>query len=367
MLGLAVVAPGLLGGDQAGVQHASTPRERLALDALAQAFMARYAVPGLSVAIGRGGQVHYVKAFGEADAEARETLTPDHRFRIAGISTSITAVAIFTLIEQGRLRLDDPVFGAGAVLGREFPPPYPRYKADVTIEHLLTHTAGGWPTDEPALVYGIPPTQHQALIHWALFNLPLQYPPGTHYEYSSIGYCILGRVIETVTGRSYEDYVRQAVLSRCGVADMQIGFGSAAERLPGEVKYYDQTGDDPYVVNLRAEDSAVGWIATPRDLLRVMMQVDGVRGSPNILRPETVRVMTTGTAANPRYAKGWQVDWSGAWGQTGFMPGMSAIVRRADSGVCWAVCVNTRSGPALDNDLAALMSTMGRLAGAWQV
>ena len=83
-----------------------TPDERKRLARLAAAFMETYEVPGLSVAIAIKGKPAYVEAFGVADRETGEALTPQHRFRIASISKPITSTGIFTLIEAGKLQLD---------------------------------------------------------------------------------------------------------------------------------------------------------------------------------------------------------------------------------------------------------------------
>jgi CubicO group peptidase (beta-lactamase class C family) len=94
-----------------------TPDERKRLAGLATDFMNAYDVPGLSVAIAVKGKPAYVEAFGVADREAGEALTPQHRFRIASISKPITSTGIFTLIETGKLKLDSHVFGPNSILG----------------------------------------------------------------------------------------------------------------------------------------------------------------------------------------------------------------------------------------------------------
>ena len=87
--------------------------ESEAIAEIVRQFMDKYHVPGLSVAIARHGQAVYQQGFGYADQEAALLVTPAQLFRIASVSKPITSVAIFTLIEQGRLKLDDHVFGAG--------------------------------------------------------------------------------------------------------------------------------------------------------------------------------------------------------------------------------------------------------------
>src|SRR5260370_5535688 len=123
-----------------------TPDERKRLARLAAAFMETYEVPGLSVAIAIKGIPAYVEAFGVADRDAGEALTPQHRFRIASISKPITSTGIFTLIEAGKLQLDQRVFGPNSIFGDEYPWSADGSETRVTIEHLLTHTTGGCDT-----------------------------------------------------------------------------------------------------------------------------------------------------------------------------------------------------------------------------
>jgi len=75
--------------------------------------------------------------------------------------------------------------------------------------------------------------------------------PGTSFAYSNFGYCILGRVIEKLTGQTYEKYITENILKRCGISDMRIAGNTLTDRAINEVKYYSQTGGDPYGMNRR--------------------------------------------------------------------------------------------------------------------
>jgi CubicO group peptidase (beta-lactamase class C family) len=124
---------------------APTQAERGGMADLAQAFMQKYDVPALSLAIGRADSLLYEEAFGWADRERREAASQLHLFRIASVSKPITSIAIFSLIEAGRIRLSDRVFGPGAITGIDYGrPPYHPHIDEITLEHLFTHTGGGW-------------------------------------------------------------------------------------------------------------------------------------------------------------------------------------------------------------------------------
>lgn len=337
------------------------------MTAVAEAFRTKYDVPGLSISIARQGRFLYEQGLGVADRERGETLTPDHRFRIASVSKPITATTIFDLIESGRLRLADRVFGKSALLGTRFGrTPYGRGIEDITIEHLLTHTGGGWPNDARDPMFKNPGMNHEELISWTLDTLPLDKAPGKAYAYSNFGYCLLGRVIESVTGRPYADHVRARILDRCGIHRMQIAGNTLADRAPQEVRYYGQGGEHPYTMNVRRMDSHGGWLATATDLATFAMHVDGFTTTPNILSLDTIQRMVRPSAVNPGYAKGWNVNIADNWWHTGSLPGTSTIMVRTSGGFCWAALTNTRRpdsdiGAALDNMVWNMVRAAGLL------
>src|SRR5262249_13645413 len=143
----------------------------------------------------------------------------------------ITAVAILQLIERGQLKLDASVFD---VLDLEEPKNGkfdPRWR-QVTIRHLLQHT-GGWdraksfdPMFHSAAICKAlqveSPAAQQDIIRYML-SVPLDFNPGQRYAYSNFGYCLLGRVIEKLSGKDYEAYVRQQVLLPVEARDTHLG------------------------------------------------------------------------------------------------------------------------------------------------
>ncbi len=333
----------------------------------AEAFRKDHDVPGLAVAFTRDGKLVHEAAFGLADRVAGEALTPAHRFRIASVSKPVTAVAIFTLIEAGRIRLDDRVLGPEGLLGET----YGRIAAgsplrDITVDHLLTHTAGGWPNDgtDPMFRSGMP--DHASLIETTLAYQPTRSAPGTAYAYSNFGYCLLGRVIERVAGKPYAGYVKETLLAPIGVADMEIAGNTPAERQPREVRYYATGRDDAYGANVRRMDSHGGWIASAASLARFAAAADG-RWMPRLLKPETIATMTTSTSLHPSYARGWSVNPRGNAWHAGSLPGTATIMARTASGLTWAALCNTRARETtLARDLDRLMWTMARAVPRWR-
>jgi CubicO group peptidase (beta-lactamase class C family) len=326
-------------------QPTPTEREISTIAEIARQFMDQYLAPGLSVAIARHGQFVYQYGFGYTDNTSGEQITPSHLFRIASVTKPITSVAIFSLIEQNRLRLNDLVFGSRGLLQFDYSDgkSYPELVDRITIYHLLTHTCGGWGNDADDPMFRHSAMNHKELITWTVQNKSLEDAPGSHYAYSNFGYCILGRVIEKLTGQSYIEFVQQAILKKCGIKTMQLAGNTIAERANNEVIYYGQNGSDPYDMNIIRMDSHGGWIATPSDLVKFAMHVDGFKITPNILSSTSIKIMTSASAANSRYACGWNVNKAPNWWHNGSLPGTTAIMVRTASGLCWAALTNTRT------------------------
>lgn len=343
-----LVSPPLARGNDS--EPTPSEAELAAMEEMVRVFMQRYEVPGFSVAIARHGQFVYRKAFGWADRDAGEPTTSSSLFRIGSVSKPITSVAIFTLIEKKRLKLNDFVFGHNGVLGFDYGTRFLDGVQRITIDHLLTHTCGGWSDNGSNFDYGSDPGAYRIEMSQAeLLTLVIQaehlhYEPGTHWAYSNFGYFVLGRVIEKLSGRSYEQYVRQNVLAQCGVTDMRIGGNTLAERMSGEVVYYNGDHVDPYTFNIRRMDSCGGWIGSPSDLVRFAMHVDGFSYTPSILEESSIRTMTEycPISGDEDYAKGWRVR-RGDWWHHGSCPGARAILTRTSSGMCWAALANIRN------------------------
>lgn len=338
-----------------------------AMESTFNAFMREYGVPGASIAIAKEGRLVYARGFGVANEATGEPVTTRHQFRIASVAKPITSVAILTLVDRGRLRLSDRVFGAGGVLGTTFgTTPYGANIDRITVRHLLEHISGGWPNNGQDPMFAQTGLNHAQLISWTLDNRPLDNAPGTNYDYSNFGYCVLGRIIERVTGESYENFVRREVLLRCGVTGMVIAGNTQADRRPNEVVYHGQGGENPYGMRVDRMDSHGGWIATAIDLVRFGVRVDGFATKPDILSGGSITEMRTPTLAGSGYAKGWAVNSAGNWWHNGSLPGAASILVRTSGGFCWAALVNTRSlRPEFNGRLDSVMWDVIGKVGAW--
>lgn len=348
------------------------------------AFLREHDVPGAAVAITRRGKLVYSRGFGHADPAKREPVQPHSLFRIASISKPITGVAVLQLVERGQLKFDDRVFDILKIepyFANEDDKPDPRLK-QITIRHLLHHTAGYdrgrsfdpmfRPVTIATALNVAPPAQPQHTMRY-MAGRPLDFDPGARYAYSNFGYCLLGRVIETKTGQTYEAYVKQHVLKPLGVTTMRLGRTRLEGRAKDEVRYISrrnpkrssvfekdlrQQVPSPYGGwNLEAMDAHGGWIASAVDLVRFASAFDEPSKCP-VLNAASIKTMFAKPdyieqfdndagrdAKHPRhYGCGWMVRDYGdagfnAW-HTGGLDGTSTLLVRRHDGYCWAVLFN---------------------------
>lgn len=297
---------------------------------------------GLSLAISRHGRLVFAKGYGLADNVTKAPMHVSSRLRIASVSKPFTAMEVLRLVEAGRLKLSDKVFGPGSLLGEAYGPAsgYADSRVnDITLEELLRHTAGGWDNDgndgTPDPMFLHTELSQADLIRWVLKNVPLEFAPGTRYQYSNFGYMVLGRIIERMTGKSYETAMRDDIFSPSGATSFALARDTLTQRLPDEVAYHHAGAQTaPYQVPITRMDAHGGWIATPVDLVRVGLRVDGFATVPDLLAPATVAAMTTPTTA-PRPngdpsgdSMGWSVNDIPNWWHDGYLDGTTSILVR---------------------------------------
>ncbi len=191
------------------------------LDAHYEAAAKEHHLPGFIYGVVVDGELVHVHASGTADLEQRIPVTRGTRFRIASMSKSFTALAVLRLRDAGRLQLDDPVAKYVPEFGRTALP-----TADsqpVTLRQLL-HMSGGFPQDDP---WGDRRLADTVAEFEALLGAGLSWstPPATGYEYSNLGYALLGHVVTKVTGEPYQDYITRQILRPLGMNDTVWEFG----------------------------------------------------------------------------------------------------------------------------------------------
>lgn len=336
------------------------------VDAKFYQFMVKHSVPGVSFSVMRNEKVVYTTGYGYAVVENRTKTTPDHLFRLASISKQFTTLCIMVLYERGLLSIDDQVFGENGILKNEF-----RIKGSehlITVRHLLQHSAG-WTRDELDPMFNSVRNGKtlDELLQWVLDNQTLKFTPGTNYSYSNVGFSFLGRIVEVVSGKSYEAFLKEDVLKPMGITDIHVG-GDIDERRPNECVYYSQDGTNGYGNPMQVIAACGGLIASTNQLMSVLAHIDGRDGVPDLLKPETLDLMynseidpsaDSGTNLR-RYGLGWRRlagYYPGAHWHGGNIAGTATIwVGNTTAGMSAAILCNSRSyDKSIDGDMQTMI------------
>lgn len=276
-------------------------------------------LPGYLVALARGGRVAHLTTYGRRDVAAGLPVESDTVWRIYSMTKPVTAVAVLQLVEEGRLSLDDPLerhlpafAGPRVYVGGSGDDVTTRPAAGpVLIRHLLTHTAGltfGFYHTHPVdalyraagLAWSAPPGADLAETTDVYARLPLQFDPGTQWNYS-VASNVLGRVVEVVSGQPLDLFFTERILGPLGMTD--TGFHVSGEQAGRLAELYGQTDDDAAIEPIpglpldgrpRFLSGSGGLVSTAYDwhrfmeLLRRRGELDGTR----LLSPGTVDLMT---------------------------------------------------------------------------
>lgn len=282
-----------------------------------------------SVAVMIDGQVVHQAAFGERIADSGDPAAITDRFRIASISKTITAIVVMQLIEDGTLTLDDPV-GQLLVdhLGVRDPDPD---VTNITVRELLSHTAG-FPRYE-SLFFSRGAT---SCVDAATRGLASSVSGGNGFRYSNMSYCVLGVLIEAVTGRTYERVVYERLLTPLGINGMRMS--STYDLGPDEVSHHP-TPNRNYMETLGA---AGAWNATPTDLVTIINSIDPSTPGWKALSPDMAVAMRSRapTLLPPAgYGLG-LINYDSGWGHTGTIQNTHAMVLVQPDGITWAVTVS---------------------------
>jgi CubicO group peptidase (beta-lactamase class C family) len=253
------------------------------VDALVRAEMEARHVPGLALAVVRGGRVVKEGYYGLADVENDVPVGPDTVFAIASMSKAFTDAAVMLLVEDGKIALDDPV---SRYLGAA-PPAW----SAITIRQLMDHTSGipeDWRTHPPQAdakeAFFLRVTSDEGFLR-ELYAQPLDFPPGTHFRYSC-GPFVLGVVIERVAGMPYARFMRERVFAPLGLSSTSINdaYAIVPHRAAGYLAFEGPVRKGVLVSPAAAARGDVGVITTARDLAAWWTSLRGGR----LLKPSSL-------------------------------------------------------------------------------
>jgi CubicO group peptidase (beta-lactamase class C family) len=236
-----------------------------------------------TVLVAQDGKVLLDKGYGSANLEWDIPNTPTTKFRLGSITKQFTAASILLLEERGKLKVEDPV--------KKYMPNAPAAWDKITIFHLLTHTSGipsftGFSDYESHEAQAMTPGK---LVEW-FRDKPLEFEPGTKWNYSNSGYVLLGYLIEKISGQSYSDFVQQNIFTPLGMKDS--GYDSNSAIIAHRAAGYAPGKSGPVnagFVHMSIPFSAGALYSTTEDLLRWEQGLFGGK----LLKPESLAKMTT--------------------------------------------------------------------------
>ncbi|MEN6618643.1 MAG: serine hydrolase domain-containing protein [Rikenellaceae bacterium] len=336
------------------------------LDVQIEKFMRQWRIKGASIAIMKDEKLIYTKGYGWADEEDSVKMDVLHIFRIASLSKLLTATAIMTMVEDSLIELSSKPFATGGVLDLpQFNNIKDKRVKSISIEDLLRHRGGftlrgGDPLFSTPLIKNkmhldsVPGTDD--IITYAI-SQNLGFTPGSGTKYSNLGYLILSRIIEIVSGTSYEKYVKERILYPSGILDMHIAKNFYSDKYPNEVRYYQPENEELVEAydgsgimrprcyggnNIEGLMGAGAWVASPSELLLFVASIDGKPNIPDIISKKSIDIMTS--SSSHILPIGWaKVNSNGDWSRTGTLSGTSALLKYQRDGYSWVLITNTSS------------------------
>ena len=326
------------------------------IDSVVNGVLTSASVPGLSIAIAKGGHLVFAKGYGVADKTSNAPVHTSSLFRIASVTKPFTSTGIMKLVEAHKLSLSDKVFGPGSRPRHDLhvEPQRHAHQRHRRCRKSCRIRRGSSPTTRTTRCSRTTRSSQAQHHETRSQTRMLASAPGSTYAYSNFGYLILGRVIEKVTGQAYDAWLKANVLGPSGISDMQIGGSTVALRAANEVTYYESATTDPYTIDVARMDSHGGCIATPIDHVRFAVHKDGFSPPVDLLSTADETLVTTPTsqsiAAGASYGLGWSVTTANTWWHNGSLPGTTSIMVRTSNGMTWSAIANTRdNSPDIDD------------------
>lgn len=358
-------------------------------DTSIRTFMRYWGIRGGSFALMRNDSLLYAKGYGYANTEDSTLCDVKNIFRVASVSKLLTAIAIMHLEETGQLSTQDFVFGEEGVLNDSLFLNYRDKKIkNITVEHLLRHTSGfSNPHGDAAFNMELVakfldkplPLTMDDMVLYATKN-KLRAAPGGRFNYSNLGYIVLSKVIEKVSGMPYEIYVKDSILFPIGCYDIHLANNYTEGFRENEVTYYEVKeaepvpafdGTDTLVMkslggnDVRGLYGAGGWVASPVELLKLVAAINECPVQKNFLTQESIEFMTPyGKSSKPA---GWASSSAKFWLRTGSMSGTSALIKAEKDGYTWVFISNSSSwnGPGLARQMNRAITQALRKVKKW--
>ncbi len=310
-------------------------------------------LPGMSIAVVHDQELVYAKGFGFADVDRKVRTTPDTAYSVCSISKLFTGIAVMQLRDRGRLSLDDPVakhlpWFAPQTVGPHSEPP--------TLGDLLRHSSG-LPCEPDRTIWSdldqLNPSRQELMAR--VSSLAMSYPTNTAFNYSNVGYALLGEVVSVVSGIDYGDYVRQNIIEPLGLESTTPYVPKDASGIGVAVGYgrWPRTGSRVKITHRdkRAITPAAGFASTVKDLAEFAMWqfrvLDG--NDEDVLGLTSLQEMHTTQWSDPEWGYGfsiWHMDDRVFVGHQGGCPGYkSQIILCPEEKIAVIAMINATDAP----------------------
>ena len=341
------------------------------VDAFIQAEMKRQNIPSLSLVVTRDGQLVKSAGYGLANRQLRTPASPETVYKIGSVSKQFIATGIMLLVQEGRIRVEDPV-------GKYLDGSPPAWNG-ITVRHLLTHTSGlirEAPGFDPFKI------QNDADVIRSAYSQPLRFAPGEKWEYSNLGYFALAEIIHVVSGESWSEYLSRTVFRPSGMHATRPTTTSA--QIANRAKGYTDNDRLLDAADWPAVRPSGAFLSTVLDLAKWEAVLHTGKILSDASRQQVWTRVTLNDGSSAGYGFGWHVG-SVKSRRTvyhgGGLPGFDAMYQRfIDDRLAVVVLMNTDDGDSesialgvaalyLPQSVAACCSALakGRLVGPQSV
>ena len=271
-----------------------------------RATLAEQNLPGVSVAVGAGGEIAWAEGFGWANLENQVPVSPETQFRIGTASTVLTSAAAGLLLEKDRLKLDEKI--------QTYVPEFPEQQWPVTLRQVMGHVAGVRSDggDEGPLFAEQCDRPVDALQH---FDATLRFEPGTEHRYSNFGWILVSAAVEAAADEPFLSFMRKQIFEPLGMDRTEADLATE-EPVPDRVTpYFPRFAADPRygpdvmrTINWSCYAGSSVFLSTPSDLVRFALAINGGK----LLQPTTVQLLQTSqrlpSGQETGYGLGWDIE-----------------------------------------------------------
>ena len=263
-------------------------------------------LPGLSVAVGAGGDMVWAEGFGWADLEKRVPVAPETRFRIGTASTALTSAAVGLLLEKNQIKLDEKI--------QTYVPEFPEKQSPVTLRQLMAHTAGvrSDDGDEGSLFTVRCERPVDALQYFK--DKSLWFEPGTKYRFSNYSFILVSAAVEEAAHEKFLPFMRKQIFEPLGMAHTEAD--SATEPIQNRATFYfPRFAADPRYgpdlmrpLDYSCYSGSSAFLSTSSDLVRFALAIN----SGKLLQPATVQLLQASqrlpSGEETGYGLGWDIE-----------------------------------------------------------